>query len=115
MLKGKYLHGDFDLLALIEPDNLANLDGVMEEVRGTTHIRCRRWPEVRTYLNAKLGSEMIQHGSQDLAMGVDNEPIDAFGPEGEVCTILNGFSVRAWYEERFAGRSTTGNPAFKKT
>jgi hypothetical protein len=34
------------------------------------------------------------------------QSIDAFGPNGEDVTILNEFSVRAWYGERFAGRKT---------
>jgi hypothetical protein len=57
---------------------------------------------------------MIHHGQQDLAFGVKEEPIDAFGPKGEVCTILNKFSVKKWYEDRFAGRSPDGHPAFNK-
>jgi hypothetical protein len=114
MLHGRYLHGDFDMLAIIDPNDPANVEGVMEEVRGVKQIRCKRWPEVRTYLNSTLGAEMIQHGQQDLAFGVKEEPIDAFGPKGEVCTILNKFSVKKWYEDRFAGRSPDGHPAFNK-
>jgi hypothetical protein len=39
-----------------------------------------------------------------------DQAIDAFGPQGEECTILNQFSVRGWYQKRFAGRKPIGAP-----
>ena len=49
---------------------------------------------------------MIRHGGEAQYADHSERSIDAFGPHGEYVTILNEFSVRGWYEEKFAGRKT---------
>jgi hypothetical protein len=51
---------------------------------------------------------MVQHGGEAQYTDHSQQPIDAFGPHGEDATILNEFSVRAWYEGVFGGRKTLG-------
>lgn len=52
---------------------------------------------------------MVQHGGEAQYTDHSEQAIDAFGPKGEETTILNEFSVRAWYHERFMGRPTLGH------
>ena len=49
-----------------------------------------------------------QHGGEMQYADHSDQAIDAFGPNGEDVTILNQFSVRGWYQERFQGRKSLG-------
>jgi hypothetical protein len=51
---------------------------------------------------------MIQDGGEAQYADHSEQSIDAFVPNGEDVTILNEFSVRGWYENRFGGRQTVG-------
>jgi hypothetical protein len=52
---------------------------------------------------------MLQHGADAQFLSEHrSEPIDAFGPKDEDVTILNQFSIKAWYRDRFGGRKVLG-------
>jgi hypothetical protein len=76
----------------------------MKPLLGQPHRRGAKVLTVQNFVNAGIGSPMIQHGGEGQYADHSEQSIDAFGPNGEDVTILNEFSVRSWYEKRFGGR-----------
>lgn len=103
---GKYIHGDYDLYDVIDVKAPTRNLASVETLHGVPHMRGPRLAEIQKYVNDRIGSPMVQHGGEAQYTDHSEQSIDAFGPEGEDVTILNEFSVRAWYEERFGGRKT---------
>ncbi len=108
-LLGKYVHGDYDLYDLIIPDQAHRNLAAVEQLLGQPHRRGPRFLEVQEFLNRQIGEEMIHHGGEAQYADHTEQSVDAFGPQGEQCTILNEFSVRAWYRNQFGGRPTLGH------
>ncbi len=52
---------------------------------------------------------MVQHGGEAQYADHSRQALDTFGPNGEQVTILNEYSVRAWYENQYGGRPTLGH------
>jgi hypothetical protein len=109
MLQGDYIHGDHDLYDIIDITQAhRNLAGV-EVLLGKPHMRGSKVLRVQEFVNSRIGSPILQHGGDAQFLSEHrSEPIDAFGPSGEDVTILNQFSVQAWYRERFGGRQLLG-------
>jgi len=107
-LQGSYIHGDYDLYDIIDiaqpHRNLASVETLL----GQPHRRGANVLRVQQFINSRIGSPMVQHGGEAQYADHSEQAIDAFGPNGEDVTILNEFSVRAWYKERFGGRLTLG-------
>jgi hypothetical protein len=105
-LQGSYIHGDYDLYDIIDVTqphrNLAAVDTLL----GQPHRRGPKVLTVQEFINSRIGSPVIQHGGEAQYADHSDQSIDAFGPNGEDVTILNEFSVRNWYANRFAGRPT---------
>jgi hypothetical protein len=81
----------------------------VEVLLGQPHRRGAKVLTVQEFVNSGIGSPMLQHGGDAQFLGEHrSEPIDAFGPNGEDVTILNQFSIQAWYRERFGGRKVLG-------
>lgn len=79
----RYLHADYDLYALIDPDDPA-LQGLEGRVHGMRNIHSPIWGAFRDFVNAALGAEMIQHGEQVLDHHQD-DIVFVFYPSGVVC------------------------------
>lgn len=103
-LSGKFIHADYDLYDIINPDEAYRNLAAVEQLLGQPHRRGPKLLEVQRFINGRIGVEMIQHGGSAQYEDHSEQSIDVFGPAGEKCTILNEFSVRAWYAERFGGR-----------
>jgi hypothetical protein len=106
--QGRYIHADYDLYDIIDVTQAQRNLALVETLLGQPH---RRGPQVRTiqeFINARIGTPMIQHGGEAQYADHSEQSIDAFGPNGESVTILNELSVRAWYANRFGGRKTLG-------
>ena len=101
-----YIHGDYDLYDIIDPAHPSANLAAIETLRGVPHMRGPRLGEVQSYINERIRSDMIQHGGEVQYTDHTEQSIDVFGPNGEECTILNEYSVRAWYQGRFGGRRT---------
>ncbi len=105
-LESRYIHGDYDLYDIIDITqpyrNLAAVDTLL----GQPHRRGPKVLSVQKFINSRIGSPMIQHGGEAQYKDHSEQSIDAFGPNGEDVTILNEFSVRNWYANRFADRPT---------
>ncbi len=107
-LRGAYVHGDYDLYDIIDTAQAQRNLAAVETLLGKPHRRGANLLRVQEFINSRIGSPMIQHGGEAQYADHSEQPIDAFGPNGEDVTILNEFSVRAWYKDRFAGRKTLG-------
>jgi hypothetical protein len=105
---GKYIHGDYDLYDVIDLKAPSRNLALVDTLHGTPHMRGPRLGEIQKFVNDGIGSPMVQHGGEAQYTDHSEQAIDAFGPNGEDVTILNEFSVRAWYDEHFGGRRTLG-------
>ena len=103
-----YIHGDYDLYDIIDITQAHRNLALVETLLGQPHRRGPKVLAVEEFVNAKIGSPMIQHGGEAQYADHSEQAIDAFGPNGEDVTILNEFSVRGWYEKAFGGRRTLG-------
>lgn len=107
-LQGKYVHGDYDLYDIIDPEqaqrNLSSVDTLL----GKPHRRGAKFYTVQEFVNHRIGCAMVQHGGEMQYADHSEQAIDAFGPDGEDVTILNKFSVQRWYADRFQGRQALG-------
>jgi hypothetical protein len=107
-LQGSYIHGDYDLYDIIDVTQPHRNLAAVETLLGQPHRRGAKVLPVQEFINSRIGSPMVQHGGEAQYADHSEQSIDAFGPNGEDVTILNEFSVRSWYENRFGGRQTLG-------
>src|SRR5947209_7830663 len=105
-LNGSYVHGDYDLYDIIDISQPQRNLAAVEVLLGQPHRRGPNVLRIQEFINSRIGSPMVQHGGEAQYKDHSEQSIDAFGPNGEDVTILNEFSVRAWYRDRFAGRKT---------
>ncbi|MCC6343817.1 MAG: hypothetical protein IT166_16560 [Bryobacterales bacterium] len=108
-LDGNYIHGDYDLYDIIDISQPRRNLAAVETLHGQPHRRGAKLLAVQQYVNERMGTPMVQHGGEAQYADHSEQAIDAFGPNGEDVTILNEFSLRAWYEQRFGGRQTLGH------
>jgi hypothetical protein len=109
MLQRNYIHGDYDLYDIIDITQAHRNLTAVEVLLGQPHRRGPKVLTVQKFVNSRIGSPMLQHGADAQFLSEHrSEPIDAFGPKGEDVTILNQFSVKAWYRDRFGGRKVLG-------
>jgi hypothetical protein len=108
MLSGKYIYSDYDIWDIVDPKNPRPNLGIVEELHGQLHIRNRLQRKVEEYLSRTPLAKLVQHsGEMQYAVPTD-QPIDAFGPKGEVVTLLNLNTWKAWCRDRFGGRISIG-------
>jgi len=109
MLHKNYIHGDYDLYDIIDITQAHRNLAAVEVLLGQPHRRGPKVFTVQEFVNSRIGSPMLQHGGDAQFLKEHrSESIDAFGPNGEDVTILNQFSIKAWYKERFGGRHVIG-------
>lgn len=107
-LQGSYIHGDYDLYDIIDIKQPHRNLAAVETLLGQPHRRGAKVLTVQEFINARIGTPMVQHGGEAQYADHSEQSIDAFGPNGEDVTILNEFSVRGWYTNVFGGRKTLG-------
>jgi hypothetical protein len=107
-LNGEYIHGDYDLYDVIDPQHAQRNLAAVETLFGQAHRRGPKFFAVQDFINVHIGVPMVQHGGEAQYADHTEQALDAFGPNHEQCTILNEFSVRGWYRTRFLGRRTLG-------
>ena len=108
-LQGKYVHADYDLYDLIDPEQARRNLAAVEQLLGQPHRRGPKFFQVQDFINRNIGADMVQHGGEAQYADHSQQALDTFGPNGEQVTILNEYSVRAWYENKFGGRPTLGH------
>jgi hypothetical protein len=109
MLQKNYLHGDYDLYDIIDITQPSRNLGAVEVLHGQPHMRGPKFLRVQNFVNSRIGSPVLQHGSDAQYLSEHRkETIDAFGPGGEDVTLLNQLALQTWYTERFGGRQLLG-------
>lgn len=107
MTGGHYIHGDYDLYDIVDPQQPFRNLALVEILDGIPHRKGANTQKVMDYVNPRIGSPMIQHsGNAQFADHTNQGNIDTFGPDGEKFTILNEFSLKKIYEDMFKGRKT---------
>jgi hypothetical protein len=104
----QYIHGDYDLYDVIDPNHARHNLAAHETLLGQAHRRGPKFFAVQEFINSRIGVPMVQHGGEAQYADHSEQALDAFGPNHEQCTILNEFSVKGWYRIRFQGRRTLG-------
>ena len=81
----QYLHGDYDLYALIDSDRPDD-PTVKEWVNGRENWCSKRFPEIQEFVNRGIGAPMIQHGDQ-FRLAHQGDRIYTFYPLGSAYFI----------------------------
>ncbi len=81
----QYIHGDYDLYALLDVDN-TNESTVTEWINGTKSYCSKKFPLIQDFINRGIGSPMVQHGDQFRYKHQDDK-LYAFYPTGSVYVI----------------------------
>jgi hypothetical protein len=102
----KYVHGDYDLYDIIDPDHARVNLAIVDTLHNQGHMRSPEFNKVKEYVNSRIGVPMVQHSGQAQFAAHSDEAVDVFGPDGEECTLLNKFSIEGWYKTFFEGRKT---------
>ena len=111
-LAGNYLHGDYDLKAVVVPGHESATVALVTELHGVPNVRHGpRFYEVQRLVNNAIGSEMLQHGAEDEYKGHSEDTIFVFYPSAQnqypLGRRLDGLTaIQAWYENEFRGRRT---------
>jgi hypothetical protein len=99
---GKYIHGDYDLYAVISAEAPENK--FVDETRlGEKHSRSPYQMDVQNYVTAQIPG-MIAHGEQDTYKSDLDDHLDAFHPDGATVEPLLGAAAIQRFYERFPGR-----------
>ncbi len=111
---GKYIHGDYDLLDIIDAKNPRVNEIIEGFLDGARHNYNPRFPEIQRILNARMDTPMVQHGGEAQFTYLYEQPIHVFfprtGPKGEDYSQydpiiwLNKLTAQHWYKNWFGGR-----------
>lgn len=111
MYHEKYIHGDYDLFDIIDVNQLQRNLALHIDEGGRIHRMGANFKKIQDFVNAEIKTDMIQHGGEAQFRSwesVSEQYIDVFGPNGEVFTIINKFSLISWYNNQFKGRKLLG-------
>jgi hypothetical protein len=75
-----YIHGDYDLYALIDKDDPSNRISKEGKFSGIAHTHSPVWRRFEAFVRSKIQLDMIQHGSQEHFKPHTNEVVDIFCP-----------------------------------
>jgi hypothetical protein len=102
-----YVHGDYDLYAVIPNTDRGRTTFVTETRLGEEHARSKELIDVQTYVNKRIGRPMILHGDQEKFKDHTEETVDFFLPDGmTVRAIAGAEELRRLYRQEFSGRMT---------
>lgn len=104
----KYVHGDYDLMAVVSESDLQSNVFVTEERLGQAHARSKEFFDVQHYVNRLIGAPMVLHGEQEHYSDDPKEDIDVFFPDGSNKAYLGALSVQRLYRTVFEGRKLHG-------
>ena len=100
----RYVHGDYDLYAVVPADNPSENVFVTETRLGEAHSRSPHQADVQTYVTAHIPG-MVAHGEQDTFKDDPDDDLDVFFPDGQtVMPVIGAASIRDLYATLFRGR-----------
>jgi hypothetical protein len=103
---GQYVHGDYDLYAIVAASDPSANVFVSEKRLGVDHMRGKELFDVQHFINRRIGAPMILHGDQEKFSDHTDEQIDVFFPDGRVFTCRDKVEIEALYQNQFRGRKT---------
>jgi hypothetical protein len=96
-----YIHGDYDLNDVIQPgreeENLRRkgmLDGVANNIPDLHGVHFKT---IQTKLNAMMGADMVQHGSEAQFAWHGDESITVAYPDWRHEILYDAMTVQGWY------------------
>lgn len=81
----QYMHGDYDLYALIDLDDI-NAPTETEWINGVKSLSGKKFPEIQEFVNRGIGVPMLQHGDQ-FRYAHKGDTVYVFDPIGSVYVI----------------------------
>jgi hypothetical protein len=103
---GHYVHGDYDLYAIVPVTDKGSNVFVEETRMGQPHARGKDLLDVQTYVNSRIGAPMVRHGEQEHFSDSADDELDVFFPDGAtVKSCLGEAAIKRLYIEEFSGRS----------
>lgn len=103
-----YVHGDYDLYAIVPADNPTETLFVKETRQGQVHARSKELLDVQNYVNSRIGRPMILHGDQEKYATHSDEVVYAFLPDGRRRMLNGKADIEAYYATELKGRKTAG-------
>ncbi len=98
-----FIHGDYNLYGIIPGNEREQRLVSSGKLLGQAHFSTPLLQPIMQFLNHRIGTPMVQHGSQEH-LGHTDETLDVFWPDGRI-TELDGISaVNRLYETEFGGR-----------
>lgn len=112
----KYIHGDYDLYAIVPEDSRAQTIFVVDDHWGNIpmkHARAKKLYDIQIYLNSCFNKPLVLHGDQEkYADHPDREDIVVFFPDGRTVKFYSDKAkIEQLYRELFQGRLTGGKGA----
>ncbi|MCW5748840.1 MAG: hypothetical protein KIT36_21810 [Alphaproteobacteria bacterium] len=102
---GQFIHGDYDLYAVVQAADKTSNIFVEEKRQGQPHARGKDLMDVQTYVNARIGAPMVRHGEQEHFSDSIDDEIDVFFPDGvTVKSYIGPAAIQQLYQTEFAGR-----------
>ncbi len=107
-----YIHGDYDLYAIVDRDSPLDTVFVTETRLGEKHVRSKELTDVQTYVNRRLGRPMVLHGDQEKYAPHSDEDVYVFFPDARAPRVLSGQrEIERFYLLTLGGRQTGGKNA----
>ncbi len=108
--EGKCVHGDFDLYGIVDMDAPDRIIRVKEKRLGQIHARSPKFMDVQTFVNSRIGVNMILHGSQETyATDHEDDDLDVFFPDGRIeYAGPTANDIANFYRREFPGRAFFG-------
>ena len=107
-----YIHGDYDLYAIVPADKPGDTLLVKDEMLGFKHFRSKELLDVQIFINKRIGRAMILHADQEKYSTHTDESIYAFFPDGTtVRELSNLVEIEGFYLTELKGRKTGGKSA----
>ncbi|NNM74719.1 hypothetical protein [Enterovirga aerilata] len=107
-----YIHGDYDLYAIVNVDNPLDTIFVTETRLGEKHVRSKELFDVQNYVNRRFGRPMVLHGDQEKYSAHSDEEVYVFFPDERSPRVLSGkLAIERFYETTLGGRKTGGKDA----
>jgi len=107
-----YVHGDYDLYAIVRADKPGETLLVKDEMLGFKHFRSKELLDVQIFINKRIGRPMILHADQEKYSAHTDETVYAFFPDGTTVRELSNLAeIEGFYLTELQGRKTGGKGA----
>lgn len=110
---GQYIHGDYDLYAIVPADDPSRTTYIVNPGWGNIempHARGKELYDVQIYINSRCRKPMVLHGDQEKYKSHEKDDLVVFFPDGVTDAEYHGkTAIEELYRTVFQGRKT-GTP-----